>query len=67
MKKPNFLKTRREKYNERVVDLAVVSIKFAVAARDYCDRKEREELENENLRLQNEILKLERAKLAVQN
>lgn len=65
MKKPNFLKTRREKQQDRTVRLVAATLKFAVAVRDYRDRKEFEELqiesqklENENIRLKNRLLEL---------
>ena len=72
MKKPNILKTRREKRIERKADTIVALVGLAVAVKDYQQRNEKKELENENLRLQNRVLELEtqdleRKKLAVQN
>jgi hypothetical protein len=59
MNKPNFLKTRREKRIERKTDTIIALIGLAVSAKNYHQRNEKRELENENLRLKNRLLDLE--------
>ena len=58
-KKPNILKSRREKRLDAQISFIGTCVGLAVAVRDYNDRKSREELEAENIRLQNELLKKE--------
>lgn len=58
-KKPNFLKTKREKREEAVLSLASTILEFAITARDYRDKKDMEELQMENIRLKNELMKKE--------
>ena len=72
MKKPNFLKTRKEKRTDKVIRTVVAVVGLAVVVNDYQQRTEKKELENEKLRLQNRLLELEAQtlgmeKLAVQN
>jgi len=78
MKKPNWLKTKKEKREDQLISLVATTLKFAVAAKGYREtqelealQKESQELENENQRLRNQLLELEldkkRRKLAVQN
>jgi hypothetical protein len=57
--KPNFLKSRREKRNDRIISFASTVLEFALAAKEYRDRKDMEELQRENIRLKNESMKKE--------
>ena len=60
IRKPEFLKTKREKRRENqeaVFSLAGTIVELALAIEDRNDRKTREELENENTRLRNELMR----------
>ena len=63
MKKPNFLKTRKEKRVDKTIRTIVAVVELAVAANDYQQRNQKKNLENENLRLKNRLLELEAEKL----
>ena len=63
MKKPNFLKTRKEKRVDKAIRTIVAVVELAVAANDYQQRNQKKNLENENLRLKNRLLELEAEKL----
>jgi len=63
MKKPNFLKTRKEKN----LDIAVSIIELGISLNKFRENqelkqleRERIELENENLRLNNQLLELKK-------
>lgn len=66
MKKPNFLKTRREKREDTLISLAVLTAELAVALEEKKKRdameelqKESQRLENENKELKNQLLRLQ--------
>jgi len=74
MKKPNFLKTRKEKREDRLVRLVATTLRFVDAAKTQELReleKQNLELELEKQKLENQLLELElekeRRKLAIQN
>ena len=76
MKKPNFLKTRKEKQRERTVEVLALAIKLGLTVRQIQDNlelseldKEQKRLENENLELKNQLLELKRQRelKAIQN
>ena len=66
MKKPNFLKTRREKREDRLVSLAVLTTELAVALEEKKKRDAMEELQIESQRLENENKELKNQLLRLQ-
>lgn len=56
MKRPNFLKTKRQRYIDDTSDLFVALIKLGVAVKERQQYNRQKELEAENIRLKNRLL-----------
>lgn len=66
MKKPEFLKTRREKREDKLVGLAVLTTELAVALQEKKKRDAMGELEIETIRLEIENRELKNQLLRLQ-
>jgi hypothetical protein len=66
MKKPNFLKTRKEKREDQLVRLTVLTTELAVALEEKKKRDAMEELEIETMRLEIENRELKNQLLRLQ-